>query len=151
MQENTMIIRFIRKGSAEAVSSVTDDRVYVKRVNETRYSVKFVSGDEPTRVTGITLDAEGVESYVHTTLYLLHEDADPFIFVQFDFALMPSILFRVSKLDSAYDGILAAVKFHMDHPLDLPYQQLNEESYSPPHFHHLRTKGRHHLFLDEEC
>jgi len=148
MQENTLIIRFIRKS---APSSATDDRVYVKRVDETRYSVKFVSGDEPTRVTGITLDAEGVQSYVDNILYLLHEDADPFAFFQFDFALMPSILFRVSDLDSAYNSIVAAVKFHMDHPLDLPYEQLNEEAYSPPHFHHLRTRGRHHLFLDEEC
>jgi hypothetical protein len=148
MQENTLIIRFIRKGNA---TSVTDDRVYVKRVNETRYSLKFVSGDEPTRVTGITLDAQGVQRYVRTTLRLLQEDADPFEYVQFDFALMPSIVFRVSALVLAYEGILSAVKFHMDHPLDLPYEQLKEEAYSPPHFHHLRTRGRHHLFLDEEC
>lgn len=148
MQENTLIIRFIRKGNA---TSVTDDRVYVKRVDETHYSLKFVSGDEPARVTGITLDAEGVQSYVDNILYLLQEDADPFEYFQFDFALMPSIIFRVSAMDSAYDSILSAVKFHMDHPLDLPYEQLEEETYSPPRFHRLRTRGRHHLFLDEEC
>jgi len=99
------------------------------------------------------LTAEGVQSYVRTTLYLLHEDADPFELFQIDFALMPSILFRVSALDSSYDGILDAVQFHMDHPLELPYEQLNAAHYVTPPRRPMKANQRQHLFFDseEEC
>jgi hypothetical protein len=146
----TLSLRFIRKVSNR--DATTDDVVLIRKEG-VRFSLTFrYSNSEGAEVpqTG-TLVAADLKKYVSNILHFLHEDVDPFEFIQLDVPLMPSALFAVNRIGSAYDGILTAVQFFIDQDKE---EELTEESYEQCKFTEFRNrKCRSHLFFEEgnEC
>ena len=145
----TFSLRFIRKASNR--DATTDDVVLIRKEGR-RFSLTFrYSNSESVEVpqTG-TLVAADLKKYISNILHFLHEDVDPFEYLQVDVPLMPSALFAVNRIGSAYDSILSAVQFFIDQPAE---EELTEEPYE--YYHELRgsRKCRSHLFFEEgnEC
>ena len=146
----TLSLRFIRKSSNK--DATTDDVVLIRKEG-VRFAVTFRYNnnysDSPSTQTG-TLVAADLKKYVSNILHFLHEDVDPFEFLQLDVPLMPSALFAVNRIGSAYNGILNAVQFFIDQE---PDQELAEEPYEQIHTHLPSRSGksrcRSHLFFEE--
>jgi len=145
----TLSLRFIRKVSNR--DATTDDVVLIRKEG-VRFAVTFrysnSEGDEVPQ-TG-TLVAADLTKYISNILHFLHEDVDPFEFIQVDVPLMPSALFAVNRIGSAYDGILTAVQFFIDQA----EEELAEESYEKYEFTAFKDRRcRSHLFFEEgnEC
>lgn len=142
--------RFIRKGTNK--DSTTDDVVLVRREGR-RFGLTFRYSDCPATPHTGTLVAADLKRYVSNLLHLLHEDVDPFEYLQLDVPLMPSALFAISKIGSVYDGILNAVQFFIDQGAE----ELEEEDYQQLHTRlpcrSGKSRCRSHLFFEEgnEC
>jgi len=143
----TLSLRFIRQASKK--DATTDDVILIRKEGR-RFSLTFRysnSEREENPQTG-TLVAADLRRYVSNILYFLHEDVDPFEYLQVDVPLMPSALFAVNRISSAYDGILNAVQFFID-------QDEAEELVEEPYVHapKVHRKCRSHLFFEEgnEC
>jgi hypothetical protein len=132
MSHTKLNIRFIR--SATDVPTM-DDTVQIRYTGANRYRLEFTyNGDVKKQVTGVSLSGEGVINYVRSTLRLLNVDADPFASIQMDFPLMPSVLLKVSDLETAFARVLDAMRFFIENPVSLPsLPSLSASSALPVH------------------
>jgi len=113
MSNHSLYLRFLRKDA----SSKVDDVVKIECLFEDLYNVTYTYGEsaKPRKSChSAYLDRRGVYKYTRTLLQLLQQDVDPFEFVQFDFPLMPSILFNIASLKNReYHTILDALECHL--------------------------------------
>ena len=165
MPATTIRVRFIRKNSL----SKNDDIVIIRRLGMNQFNLSYTYGDTNARNTHkLALTDKAVFRWMRSTINLLEKDNDPFDSVQVDFPFMPSVIFDVSKLDSAYNALLDALEFHLDNwpsssagrtPIlnpeddDAMEEDYDEEYADMPPLVPVRPqsptpRGRHHLFLD---
>jgi hypothetical protein len=113
MPNQSLYLRLLRKGA----TSDADDVIQIKCQREDVYSVTYTYGEsaKPTKGSYTAyLDGNSTYQYVRTLLQLLQQDVDPFEFAQFDFPLMPSILFKIDTLKGReYHTILDALDCHL--------------------------------------
>ena len=131
MPNQSLYLRFLRKDA----TSDLDDVVQIKSLREDLYSVTYTYGEsaKPSKGTQTAyLDSNGIYQYIRSLLQLLQQDVDPFEFVQFDFPLMPSILFRIDSLKSReYHTILEALECHLNNQtVSNDYKRSNDYKYS---------------------
>ena len=111
MSSNTLCIRFIRANQ----SGETDDRVLIRPLSLKLYGLTYIYGESVSQSYDVVLTDSTVFRYIRNLIDLYSSDADPFESLQFDFPLMPSILIRLTDLETAGPSILEAVDFHLDH------------------------------------
>jgi len=111
MSSNTLCIRFIRANQ----SGETDDRVLIRPLSLKLYGLTYIYGESVSQSYDVVLSDSTVFRYIRNLIDLYSSDADPFESLQFDFPLMPSILIRLTDLETAGPSILDAVDFHLDH------------------------------------
>jgi len=147
----------------------TDDMVYITRYAPNQYRLSYTYGIEKDNKTthSLVLSDKAVFRWMRATLCILEKDADPFNMVQLDTPFMPSVVFNVSNLGAAYHPLLDALEFHLDNwptpPVLNPEDELEEEDYEEeeqeeednayagmPPLVPLASRGRQHLFLDED-
>jgi len=141
-------IRFLRKNG----STKTDDKIIIRRLGMNQFNLNYTYGDTKTKNTHkLFLTDKAVFRWMRHTISLLEKDNDPFHAIQVDFPFMPSVLFEIKNLSSAYNTLLDALEFHLDN-WPAPHPPLNPEedadmSNSSPQSPTLSAHGRH-LFLD---
>jgi hypothetical protein len=111
MSSNTLCIRFIRANQ----SGETDDRVLIRPLSLKLYGLTYIYGESVSQSYDVVLSDSTVFRYIRNLIDLYSSDADPFESLQFDFPLMPSILIRLTDLETVGPSILDAVDFHLDH------------------------------------
>ena len=111
MSSNTLCIRFIRANQ----SGETDDRVLIRPLSLKLYGLTYIYGESVSQSYDVVLTDSTVFRYIRNLIDLYSSDADPFESLQFDFPLMPSIMIRLTDLETAGPSILEAVDFHLDH------------------------------------
>jgi len=111
MSSNTLCIRFIRANQ----SGETDDRVLIRPLSLKLYGLTYIYGESVSQGYDVVLSDSTVFRYIRNLIDLYSSDADPFESLQFDFPLMPSILIRLTELETTGPSILDAVDFHLDH------------------------------------
>ena len=118
MTKMNISIRMIRKNGVPT----NDDLVKITRVGDNKFCMKYTYGDTDKKVPyQIILDDRMLLRWMRIVIRLLEKDSDPFASLQLDFSVMPSVMFHVEDLDSAYNTILDALEFHIDNwPLPLP-------------------------------
>lgn len=158
MTSLTMILRFIRKNA----TAKNDDVVYIAPLGAKQFNLSYTYGDTKNKKAHqLVLTDKAVFRWLRATIGMLEKDADPFELVQLDLPFMPSVVFNATKLGEAYHSLLDAVEFHLDNwptPDDLNDAFLEEydEEYAdmppltPAAFAVPASRGRHHLFLDED-
>jgi hypothetical protein len=142
---NTLCIRFIRANQ----SGETDDRVLIQPISLKLYSLTYIYGESTSHTYDVILNDSTVFRYIRNLIDLYSSDADPFESLQFDFPLMPSILIRLTDLETAGRAILEAVDFHLDH-LTPPVRAIklkNDIRQSDTYVN--RMPIHHHLIFDE--
>ena len=106
-----ILIRLVRKNGV----TDNDDMITVNRSGPNEYSLRYTYGDtQQKKPYFIMLNDRTLLQWMRIVIRLLENDADPFMYMQFDFPVMPSVLMDITKLDRAYNTILDAIEFHLD-------------------------------------
>ena len=125
-----IMIRIVRQNG----TATDDDLVVINRMGD-RFSLKYTYGDTMRKTPFyLMLDDRALLKWVRVLIRLLENDSEPFASIQFDFPIMPSVMFNVDELANAYNTILDAMEFHMDNwPSDqAPYTPHSPREELPP-------------------
>ena len=156
MAEQYIIIRFIRNHNKK-----NDDKVFIRKTEKANQFIltHYFAG----HAVKVPMTDKTVFRWVRNTIRLLKYDTvDPFIQIQIDYPMMPTVLINMADLQKAYNNILDCLDFQLNYWMDLSDEK-NEDSDSDsdsdsetntytdmPPLIPVVGHGSHHLFLDQQ-